>query len=294
MSTPLVSIITPSYNQGEFIEDTILSVKNQTYPNVEHLVIDGGSTDETIDLLGHHEETYDLRWVSESDDGQSDAINKGFEMASGEIVAWINSDDVYFDTGVLERVVKYFDKYDDEIIYGDQVLLNEHSTIHSVDIRPDFDTKKLSHRILLAQAATFFRSDVIKSEKLRTDLDYCLDYEYWLRLSQEYSFRHVDDILAGFRLYDTQKSQSMADMSEEFDRIMAEYPSLSGKSARTIVSNIKVELVRWTRAVQQTWRLHAETPELAFDGELASLSAMLLDIPPDGRDLLKVLKRLGT
>jgi len=294
MSAPLVSIITPSYNQGECIEDTIVSIKNQTYPNVEHLVIDGGSTDETIELLEQHTETYDLRWVSESDEGQSDAINKGFEMADGDIVAWINSDDVYFDTGVLERVVKYFDKYDDEIIYGDQVLLDKYSKIQSVDIRPDFDREKLSHRILLGQAATFFRADVIKNETLRTDLDYCLDYEYWLRPSQKYSFRHVDDILAGFRLYDAQKSQSMIDMSEEFDRIMAEYPSLSGKSARTIVSNIEVELVRWTRAVQQTWRLHAETPELAFDGELASLSAMLLDIPPDSRDLLKVLKRLGT
>ena len=102
---PLVSIVTPSYNQGKFIEDTILSVKNQSYPNIEHIVVDAGSTDGTLKILRKYEKEYNLKWVSEPDEGQSDAVNKGFEMAKGEIVDWINSDDVYFDTMTISYVV---------------------------------------------------------------------------------------------------------------------------------------------------------------------------------------------
>jgi len=292
MNRPVVSIVTPSYNQGEFIEDTILSVKNQKYPDVEHIVIDGGSSDETVCLLEQYEGTYDLHWVSEEDDGQSDAINKGFEMARGEIVAWINSDDVYFDTSVIERVVGHFNDSDDDIIYGDQVIIDEYSIIKSVDIRPNFDVKKLSHRVLIGQAGTFFRSEVVVDEKLRTDLDYCMDYEYWLRLSQHYSFRHVNDIFAGFRVYDAQKSNSMAKMSDEFDQIMADYPALNGKSIYSIISTIPLEIVRWTRAVQQTWNFHTQGAELAFDGDFDPLATMVVNVPPDGRDVVKVLNRL--
>lgn len=92
---PLVSIVTPSFNQGRFIEETILSVKNQNYPHIEHLIIDGGSTDETLDVIRRYEGTYNLRWVSEPDEGQADALNKGFRLARGEVLGWLNADDTY-------------------------------------------------------------------------------------------------------------------------------------------------------------------------------------------------------
>ncbi|MEM2568057.1 MAG: glycosyltransferase, partial [Candidatus Bathyarchaeia archaeon] len=100
----LVSIITPSLNQGRFIRETLLSVKSQDYPCIEHIVIDGGSTDDTLMILKRYEGTYNLRWISEPDEGHSDAVNKGFRMAQGEIVGWLNSDDVYFDRSTVLAV----------------------------------------------------------------------------------------------------------------------------------------------------------------------------------------------
>lgn len=109
-NTPLVSIITPSFNQGRYIEQNILSIINQNYPLIEHIIVDGGSTDETIDILKKHESSYNLRWISESDEGQADAVNKGFNMAHGEIIGWLNSDDVYYDITTISRIVDAFNQ----------------------------------------------------------------------------------------------------------------------------------------------------------------------------------------
>ena len=102
---PLVSVVTPSYNQGRYIEETIQSVLSQDYANLEYLVLDGGSSDATLEILQRYEGR--LRWISESDRGQADAINKGFRLARGEILGWLNSDDVYLP-GTIQKVVQYF------------------------------------------------------------------------------------------------------------------------------------------------------------------------------------------
>ncbi len=112
---PLVSIVTPSLNQGRFIQETILSVKDQTYPNIEHIIVDGGSTDGTLDIIKKYEGTYKMRWVSEPDSGQSDAINKGWRMAKGEILAYLNSDDTYMPWAV-ETAVELFSEHPDVAI----------------------------------------------------------------------------------------------------------------------------------------------------------------------------------
>ena len=97
-SLPLVSIITPSYNQGRFIRQTIESVLNQKYPNIEYIIVDGGSSDNTLEIIKEYEGK--IKWISEKDNGQSDAINKGFSMANGEIIAWLNSDDIYLEDAI--------------------------------------------------------------------------------------------------------------------------------------------------------------------------------------------------
>src|SRR5687768_13083798 len=107
MNSPKISIITPSYNQGRFIEETILSVINQNYPNLEYIIIDGGSTDNTVEIIRKYEQHL-AYWVSEKDGGQSEAINKGFKKATGDIVCWINSDD-FFMPGALSKVADCFE-----------------------------------------------------------------------------------------------------------------------------------------------------------------------------------------
>lgn len=289
-----ISVVTPSYNQAEFIRDTLDSVKRQTHPNVQHIVMDGGSTDGTLDILDSYEDTYDLTCTSEPDEGQSDAINKGFERASGDIVAWLNSDDTYFDINVLSRVAAYFERHDADIIYGDLAYLDADSTVTGIDIRPDFDADKLPYRILIGQPATFFRQDVVEAEKLDTELDYSMDYEYWLRLEESFDFRHVQDVIAGFRSYEAQKSQNQAAMAAELDSILTKYADEDRSGVETVLDNAGTELTRYLMSIRATYHLHRNPPELAFDGEFASLGEMLRNLGPGIADVSKAWRRWRT
>jgi len=293
VSEPRVSIITPSFNQGEYIRDTLESVRRQSHPSVQHLVMDGGSTDETLDVLREYADVdgYDLIWVSQPDGGQSDAINKGFDRAAGDIVAWLNSDDVYFDTGVISRVVDHFDEHDADVIYGDFAYIDQDSTITAVDVRPDFDRGKLPYRILIGQPATFFRREVVEAERLDTDLEYVMDYEYWLRLAQRFEFRHVQDVLAGFRSYPEQKSQDQAAMAAELESILPQNRYETPTRFDIFADNIWTELSCLTRGITRTMSLHNDPPQLAFDGEFDLLLRMFTNLPPEIGDIAKVLRR---
>lgn len=291
MDQPKISIITPSFNQAGFIEDTLESVANQTYSSVEHFVVDGGSEDGTVGILKGYEQQYDLQWSSEPDEGQSDAINKGFERAKGDIVAWLNSDDTYFDVDVLARVAEYFEQHDADVIYGDLVYIDQHSVVTAIDARPDFDPQKLPYRILIGQPATFFRRQVVEEEKLDIELDYSMDYEYWLRLSERFTFLHVDDILAGFRSYPDQKSQDQSAMAAELESILTEYSSELQSGPSVVLDNLSTEVRRLVRGAQLTYQLHRSPPDLAFQGDLAPLPRMLLNLGPGFDDVFKAWHR---
>src|SRR4030042_2589290 len=133
---PLVSIVTPSYNKARFIEETILSVKNQTYPRIEHIIIDGGSTDGTLDIIRKYSDS--LTWISEPDKGQSDAINKGWKMSKGEILAYLNADDTYMPRAV-ETAVKFLaDNMDVGLVYGECNIINEHGKVIGKYVADEF------------------------------------------------------------------------------------------------------------------------------------------------------------
>lgn len=272
---PLISIVTPSYNQVEFIEDTIRSVRRQSYDNVEHIVIDGKSTDGTVDILKEHDH---IEFISEPDDGQADAINKGFEMANGDIVGWLNSDDVYFDTSVFDRVVRYFDDTGSDIVYGDMALIDEDSEVLKVHCPPDFDAIKLLRYCFITQPSLFFASNVIGNNRLNEDLEYVMDYEFWLRLSREYEFTHVNDVLSGDRNHSGRKIIANRDqMRAEMREIQQQYGVRRGRRFEfdRQVSKLTSGLPRRLKSVKQTLRFHHDPPDFAFDGELKPQSAMV-------------------
>jgi len=211
-SCPLVSVVTPSYNQGHFIEENILSVKSQDYPNIEHIIVDGGSTDETVEILKRYEGTYNLRWVSEPDEGHADAGNKGFAMAKGVIIGWLNSDDVYFDRGTISAVVEAFQKHPEaDIIYGDCAYIWEDGTILRVQCVPGFRYSRLLRGCFLEQPAVFFRRHVVENQKLDKHIKLTIDYEYWLRIGKQYRFVHIPRILAADRNHRGRLSVAQAD-----------------------------------------------------------------------------------
>jgi len=185
MDGPLVSIVTPSYNQARFIEETILSVKGQTYPSVEHIVVDGGSTDGTLDILKRHADT--ITWISEPDRGQSDAINKGFGMARGEVLAYLNSDDTYLPAAV-EAVVGWFNEHlSCKVVYGDSNIIDERSRLLKTRPSRPFDFADLLVGNFIPQTSTFFRREVLDAVgPFDAELHYGMDYDYWLRAGARY------------------------------------------------------------------------------------------------------------
>jgi len=222
-----VSIVTPSFNQAKFLEETILSVLNQTYKDIEYIIIDGGSTDGSIDIIKKYESKLKY-WVSEKDDGQSDAINKGFEKCSGEIFAYLNSDDV-LENDAVEKVVHTFHQNNTTaVVYGKCSTIDEKgATIHTHQgAQADFNWL-LSIGMLpkVFQPACFFNKNIIlRKPFFRNDLHYVMDYEFMLYASKELSIYFIDQPLAKYRVHSSSKTTSQSIlMYEEKMKIQAEY-----------------------------------------------------------------------
>jgi glycosyltransferase involved in cell wall biosynthesis len=194
--------VIPSLNQGRFIEQTIASVLAQDYRPLEILVIDAGSTDNTLEILHKYDSVPEITWISEADHGQADGINKGFSKARGEIIAWLNSDDVYFSRSTIRTVTQFFQKYPGvSVVYGDVAIISEESKLLRLFLLPSYSKNRIERGNFISQPAVFFRSAVVKSQKLDDSL-LGLDYEYWMRLALNgFSFSHLNVILAGDRHY---------------------------------------------------------------------------------------------
>ena len=210
---PLISVVTPSFNQACFIDEALTSVQAQSYRNYEHIIVDGMSSDGTIDILRNRLSNKDQTnafWISEPDSGQSNALNKGFRLAKGDIIGWLNSDDRYWPN-CFEHVAKAFrDHPEIDIVYGDYCLINEASKILKVKREIEFNTFiLLYHRVLYVPTpTTFFRRRVFNENNwLNEKLHYAMDFEFFLRLSESgYRFMHLSKILADFRLQPTSKT----------------------------------------------------------------------------------------
>jgi glycosyltransferase involved in cell wall biosynthesis len=201
---PLVSIVTPSYNRARFIEETILSIQRQDYPRTEHIVVDGGSSDGTLDILKKYNDY--LTWISEPDRGNYDAINKGFMMAHGEILAWLNTDDTYAVPDAVSTAVRFLlDNPQVGMVYGRCNIIDEHGQFARELETQDFDLDRLIHWGLgsyICQPATFFRREVLDTVgPLDTSFPLCADRDLWIRIGQEFEVRHIPQHLANFRLH---------------------------------------------------------------------------------------------
>jgi glycosyltransferase involved in cell wall biosynthesis len=197
---PRVSVVTPSYNQGKFIEETIRSVLLQGYPKLEYIIIDGGSTDQTVELVKRYE-PWLAYWLSEPDRGQSHAINKGLRRASGEIIAYLNSDDLYLP-GAIRQAVQFLSQQEEgDIIYGDcQVVDGESHRIEVVRSR-EFDLFVELCRNFVQQPTVFVRRKVLDLVGyIDEELHYAMDFDYWLRAAMKVKFSYLPVELAAFRI----------------------------------------------------------------------------------------------
>jgi glycosyltransferase involved in cell wall biosynthesis len=236
MATPRVSIVTPTLNQGRFIEATIRSIKTQTYSRLEHIVVDGGSTDETLAVLRRHEATYPMRWISEPDKGMYDALNKGMASAAGDILAYLNSDDLYFPW-TLEAVVQAFEAHPDaDVVFGDALGVSSDGR-HDIRFQPPHRYEFLLHASSFVQPAVFWRRAVADevgpfdaSMRLAGDLD------FFLRMGRSRTAVRVDEVLA------IERDHALTQRSQQWNLLMSE--SSRSRAAARPMSAVRRRVLR--------------------------------------------------
>lgn len=222
MNTLTFSIITPSYNQGRFIEETIQSVLSQEGDfYIDYIIMDGGSTDNSVEIIKKYEQLLkegkwpikcrgiECRWASEKDRGQSDAINKGFKMARGEIIAWLNSDDTYMP-GAVGKVVDFFNSHSCVgMVYGKTYYIDETSDVIGKYPTEPFDYERLAQFTFITQSSTFIKKEnYFNVGGLNLDLHYAMDYDLWIRIAKIRKVEYLPTFLSTYRLHKESKTVS--------------------------------------------------------------------------------------
>jgi glycosyltransferase involved in cell wall biosynthesis len=263
---PLVSIVTPSFNQGRFLEDTIRSVLEQDYPRIEYLIFDGGSTDDSVEIIQRYSDHISY-WVSEPDKGQTDAINKGFARAKGDILAWLNSDDVYRPSAVTE-IVAYLQSHPEiGMVYGDAEYINsDGETIGRFPAAQTDYRRLLQGYVHIPQQTAFFRSRLWRMVgPLDPSFYFAMDYDLWVRIAAVAPIRYHPRTWAAFRLHGEAKSLAKADrcwpeMIRVYERLGGGRPSVI--KAKYLVRRILepiLPLRLYTRLWLQQWAMGRRT-----------------------------------
>lgn len=224
-----VSVVTPSYNQAAFLERTLRSVASQSGVDLEHRVFDGGSTDGSVAILERF--TGAVRWTSGPDAGQADAVNKAIADTSGDVIAWINSDDIYYP-GALASVAEAFQRHPEaDVVYGRADHIDAQDRVIEPYPTEPWNLERLAERCFICQPAAFFHRRVVERfGALDASLRYCMDYEYWLRLGRGGArFVFLDEKLAGSRLHGDTKTLGQrlpvhAEINEMLKRVLGRVP----------------------------------------------------------------------
>ncbi len=201
-SRPLVSIVTPSYNQAPFLEATLRSVLDQDYPNIEYIVVDGGSTDGSLEIIQRYAGRL-AGWSSEPDKGQTDAINKGFARVRGDVLAWLNSDDVYLPGAVSQAVALLQENPQAGMVYGDASYIDgSGQEIGRFPARQTDYRRLLQGRVYIPQQAAFFRAELWRRVgPLDASFYFAMDYDLWVRLARLAPLVYTPRLWASFRLH---------------------------------------------------------------------------------------------
>jgi len=242
-ATSKISVITPSYNQAEYLPVCLRSVANQSYVNVEHIILDGGSTDGTQAILEQFQKLDErIKFSSGPDGGQGDAVNKGFAKASGDIIAWINSDDYYWDENVFSYIVEFFDKNPSvDIIYGGMGYVDSSDFLMHIRIPPKYNYGLLTRISYIGNTNTFYRKKVINQHILNDQYHYVIDHEYMLRITKDFTAFRTKRMIACFRVHPEAKTQTMSLEKKNIER-------LSRDNYHSINTGLKFKIfVFWSR-----------------------------------------------
>lgn len=240
---PLVSVLTPSFNQARWLRDNLSSVARQTYPHIEHIVMDGGSTDGSLDVLGREAGDRCI-WRSEPDAGQSDAINKAYRASHGEILGWLNSDDAYFRDDVVAAAVELFSRRPEvAVVYGHAVLIDAAgSVLHTMWV-PPYRRRLLRFHDFIVQPATFIRRSALGAAMVDEAFEYMMDYELWLRLAKSCQFARLSRIIAVDRHHLGRKSYTRLDLAAiDHARLVEMYRIDDGPVLRPVRKVLKIAI----------------------------------------------------
>lgn len=206
---PHVSIITPSYNQADFLEYTIQSVLKQDYLNLEYGIVDGGSTDGSLDILKKYDPHLSW-WISEPDQGQAQAINKGIGRTSGDIIAWVNSDDIYLPNAIKQAVTA-IEEFDVDLVYGDAVTIDEAGYLLNELIFSDWGLPDLLRFRVICQPSVFMKRAVWEEvQGLSSDLHFMLDHQLWIKIASRFRVKHIPSLWAASRSHGQAKNVAFA------------------------------------------------------------------------------------
>jgi len=245
---PRISIITPSFNQAAFIEKTIQSVLSQNYSNLEYIIIDGGSTDGSVDIIKKYADKLSY-WISEKDNGQANAINKGFCKATGDIIGWLNSDDEYCPDTLKTVAQTFMADKDLDLVFGNRLTVDISNKLIRDDRHTRFTFPSLViYGMIISQPAAFWKRQLIeKFGYLDESLRFAMDYEFFCRIGAYIKTRHIRKHFAKFRWHQTSKTRTIIDIAK------IEHQQISHKYMQSVCKGWPVNLVKLKIFAQRTW-----------------------------------------
>lgn len=276
MNSPLVTIIVPSFNQGRFIKETLDSILSQDYRPIELLVLDGGSTDQTVSVLESYNARPELKWWSEADNGVVDAVNRGLERASGEIISIQSSDDLYLP-GAITAAAGFLTEYSNvALVYGDVELINERSEVVGRDILQTFNLKHYLGRFsYIPQPSAFFRAEIVREiGGWRQGVSYAADADYWLRIAVRHKVARIDRLMARYRYHSDQRDTQKAKIARDWEKAIRDLLAANDLDESTRrFAEMGIHLAKhrytpesdWKRRTRHLYQAAVANPRAVFD-----------------------------